>query len=247
VTDPPQNPEAAGAQPAASLVRRRGERWVDLAARIGDAYGLVLLLVLTTFMLSALVPESGGWVMLPIAASGITSVVALTTSEAPRRRIRRAVALAAVWTLLAGVAAIADSGELFGLAFAGSTLLLAGAMATVLARVVTARVVSGRTLLGAVSVYASLGLLFTFLYRASARFQGGDFFQNLSGASGTDYVFFSYTTLTTTGYGNLVPAHQGGQILSVLEMLIGQVFLVTLVAGLVSLWRPRLRRDGSAT
>ena len=55
------------------------------------------------------------------------------------------------------------------------------------------------------------------------------------------YLFFSYTTLTTTGYGNLVPAGDVGQILAVFEMLTGQVFLVTLVAGLVSLWRPGAR------
>ena len=64
---------------------------------------------------------------------------------------------------------------------------------------------------------------------------------------GSDFLFFSYTTLTTTGYGDLVPAGQPGQMVSGLEMMLGQIFLVTLVAGLVSLWRPgealRQRRD----
>ena len=54
-------------------------------------------------------------------------------------------------------------------------------------------------------------------------------------------MFFSYTTLTTTGYGNLVPAGTVGQSFAVLEMLVGQIFMVTLVAGLVGLWRPRGR------
>ena len=68
---------------------------------------------------------------------------------------------------------------------------------------------------------------------------------------GSDFLFFSYTTLTTTGYGDLVPAGQPGQMVSGLEMMLGQIFLVTLVAGLVSLWRPgealrrhRQKRDG---
>jgi hypothetical protein len=63
-----------------------------------------------------------------------------------------------------------------------------------------------------------------------------------------DILFFSFTTLTTTGYGNLVPAGQPGRMFAGLEMLMGQIFLVTLVAGLVSLWRPgllpRRSRDG---
>jgi hypothetical protein len=46
------------------------------------------------------------------------------------------------------------------------------------------------------------------------------------------------TTLTTTGYGNLVPAYQPGKMFSVTEMLMGQVFLVTLIARLVSMWEP---------
>ena len=58
VKGPPGSRSPGSAQPAAGLMRRRGERWVDAAARIGDAYGLVLLLVLTTFILTALVPES---------------------------------------------------------------------------------------------------------------------------------------------------------------------------------------------
>ena len=50
-------------------------------------------------------------------------------------------------------------------------------------------------------------------------------------------LFFSFTTLTTTGYGNLVPAANPG-LTCVLEMLIGQLFLVTAVAKVVSTWRP---------
>ena len=68
--------------------------------------------------------------------------------------------------------------------------------------------------------------------------------------AGSDFLFFSYTTLTTTGYGNLVPGGQPGRMIAGLEMMIGQIFLVTLVAGLVSLWRPgegmRRRREARA-
>jgi len=98
--------------------------------------------------------------------------------------------------------------------------------------------VSSRTIGGAISVYASLGILFTWAYGLVDRIEGGGFFGQVAGIQGSDFLFFSYTTLTTTGYGNLVPAGQVGRMLSGLEMMLGQVFLVTLVAGLVSLWRP---------
>jgi hypothetical protein len=56
-------------------------------------------------------------------------------------------------------------------------------------------------------------------------------------------VFFSFTTLTTTGYGNLVPAGQPGQSLAVMEMIIGQLFLITAVGKIVSAWRPGTSSD----
>ena len=51
-------------------------------------------------------------------------------------------------------------------------------------------------------------------------------------------LFFSFTTLTTTGYGNLVPAANPGQTFAVAEMLIGQLFLITTFGKLVNAWRP---------
>jgi voltage-gated potassium channel Kch len=92
--------------------------------------------------------------------------------------------------------------------------------------------------LGALSVYLTLGLLFTFLFVATDRFQGAPFFAGNPPLQRGDFVFFSFTTLTTTGYGNLVPAAQPGKLFAGFEMLMGQIFLVTLIAGLVSLWKP---------
>ena len=117
-------------------------------------------------------------------------------------------------------------------------VLLAVAAGVVLGTVLSETRVGFRTILGAISVYVILGLLFTFLYFAVERLQGGQFF-GVKTQTG-DFLFFSITTLTTTGYGNLVPAAQPGRMLSGLEMLVGQIFLVTLIAGLVSLWRPGL-------
>ena len=106
----------------------------------------------------------------------------------------------------------------------------------VLGAVLGEREVGFKTILGAISVYVILGLLFTFLYAGIDRFQAGTFFEQPTQTG--DFLFFSITTLTTTGYGNLIPAAQPGRMLAGLEMLMGQIFLVTLIAGLVSLWRP---------
>ena len=84
--------------------------------------------------------------------------------------------------------------------------------------------------------------MFSFFYLGFIRLDHSVFFTGDAHLRSRDSLFFSYTTLTTTGYGNLVPAGAVGQSVAVLEMLLGQFFLVTLVAGLVSLLRPGRRR-----
>ena len=63
-----------------------------------------------------------------------------------------------------------------------------------------------RTILGAISVYLIFGLLFTSLYVGDRPAAGRAVLRGRGGTETGDYIFFSFTTLTTTGYGNLVPA-----------------------------------------
>jgi hypothetical protein len=229
--------ERANMDTAAIRARRR-ERWVQRAESVSDAFGLVLVLVLTTYVLASLLSNHGWSAVVLCVATSVTSVVALTSSRAGARLVRGAVWLSGLTILLAAIAAA--SGDRIWLNFASAIqiVLLAIAMAAVLRRVVTTAQVGARTILGAISVYTVLGILFTFLYGMVERIQASPFFEGVPHPAGSDFLFFSYTTLTTTGYGNLVPGGQPGRMLAGLEMMIGQIFLVTLVAGLVSLWRP---------
>lgn len=214
------------------------ERWLQRAERVSDAFGLVLVLTLVTYVLASLLSNRGWSAVVLTIATSVTSVVALVSSHARTRLIRLALWLSALTVLLAAIAAIADEHTWLNLASAIQITLLTVAMGMVLVRVVTTAEVGSRTILGAISVYTVLGLLFTFLFGTIDRIQATPFFEGVPHPAGSDFLFFSYTTLTTTGYGNLVPGGQPGRMLVGLEMMIGQIFLVTLVAGLVSLWRP---------
>ena len=211
-----------------------------MAERIGDAYGLVLLLIMVTFVvMMTLPPEGWGGRVAAVAIAGITAIVAFTSSDVRPARVRLAGMIAAAAIVAAFLAKQIPSDRLLGLAFGVVAILLGIAAVTILRRVIIgASQVDYRTILGAISVFTLLGLLFAFLYVAFSRWSHHDFFTGVAHAPSSDYLFFSYTTLTTTGYGNLVPAGTVGQSFAVLEMLVGQIFLVTLVAGLVSLWRP---------
>ncbi len=217
---------------------RRRQRWRGRAERVRDAFGLVLLLVLVTYVLTSLLSNRGWGAVVITVSTSLTTIVALTSSHSPPRLVRTAIWLLALTVLLAIFEAISGAHAYLDVASLIQITLLAVAMAAVVGRVISTPRVGSRTILGALSVYTALGLLFTYAYGTVDRLQSGPFFEGVAHPSGSDFLFFSYTTLTTTGYGDLVPGGQPGRMITGLEMMLGQIFLVTLVAGLVSLWRP---------
>jgi Ion channel len=99
------------------------------------------------------------------------------------------------------------------------------------------------TILGALCIYLLLGLFFAYLYSALSAI-GGGFFAGQPEASIVDYLYFSYTSLTTVGYGDLTAGGDLGRMLAVSEALMGQLYLVTVVALLVgNIGRDRFRGD----
>ena len=77
------------------------------------------------------------------------------------------------------------------------------------------------------------------------RIQSEPFFESGMHDTFPDALFFSFTTLTTTGFGNLVPARNPGQTFAVMEMLLGQLFLITAVAKVINAWQPTRWRLGA--
>jgi hypothetical protein len=84
-------------------------------------------------------------------------------------------------------------------------------------------------------------LFFAFVFALTADLTASPFFSSISIASPADYLYFSYVTVTTVCYGDFVARATLGRMLAVTEALIGQAYLVTVVALLVSNFRPRTR------
>lgn len=85
----------------------------------------------------------------------------------------------------------------------------------------------------ALCAYLQLGLFFTFLYTAIDLFGGDPFFAQGPSHAASDYLYFSFVTMLTLGYGDLTPAGDVGRALIIVETLVGQIFLVVLIAYLV--------------
>src|SRR5204863_7614888 len=94
---------------------------------------------------------------------------------------------------------------------------------------------------GALTVYLLIGLAFAVVVGTLATSLPGDYFAQGTDGTQSDRVYFSFTTLTTTGFGDFTARTRGGHSLSVLEMLMGQLYLVTVIALIVGNLRRRLQ------
>ena len=101
--------------------------------------------------------------------------------------------------------------------------------------------VDGQALLAAIAAYIQVGMSFTFAYNLIALLSPMPTFGEGNVDSLTGQLFFSFTTLTTTGYGNIVPVSAGVQSIAIAEAIAGQLFLVIAVARVVSGWTGRPR------
>jgi hypothetical protein len=211
------------------------ERALELAS---DRYGLVLLLLLLTYVLASVLPSSAWSQALLTVAAAVTVVATLAASGTQRRHRRLATLLASAAVLISIIGAVVG-GRTGGLPGAITSILLLVCLVAIVNRISKHDHVSSQTVLGAMCCYVLFGLVYTFVYEAIARLQGSPILMPGGDHSLSDYLFFSFSTLTTTGYGNLVPANGIGRALATLEALMGQLFLVTVVARLVALWAPR--------
>ena len=96
------------------------------------------------------------------------------------------------------------------------------------------RVIDTQTVLGALCIYVLLGMFWAFVFTVLGTLGSQPFFVQVSDPTSADYLYFSFVTLTTVGYGDLTAAGSIGRPLAVLDALLGQIYLVTVVALLVS-------------
>jgi hypothetical protein len=208
-----------------------------------DSYGLVLLLIMVTYALSA--TTTAAWTVSLVLFVQIATIWTTLQASQAHRHLRQVTSGLLVISAAAAILNLLIAREPAGNGTMAviSGLLYLGAPVIIVRHLVMRRAVDTQTVLGAIAAYLMVGMSFAFSYRALGALQAGPFFGSQGEGTFAQDLFFSFTTLTTTGYGNLVPVANPGQTFAVLEMLTGQLFLVTAVAKVVSAWRPSRGRD----
>ena len=227
----------------AHAARRRPGRALLAKFVSADSYGLVLVLVVVTYVVS--VSFVAGWAQSVVLAVQLATV--WLTFRTARTPLSARVMVFVVFLAVAAVAFvnlfIAVTSEAIAVAFVVSAVLYVVAPFAVVRDIATRRSVDQEAVLGAIAAYLIVGMCFAFTYRAIGVLQPTPFFGAEGPGDMTQTLFFSFVTLTTTGYGNLVPATNPGQSLAVMEAVLGQLFLVTAVAKIITAWKPRRWRS----
>ena len=202
----------------------------------GARYGLLLIVLIGTYLFSAF----GGKQLaneLQVLLFALVLLIALRTSPLPGH-----------WPLIIGAVTVIGSLLTFATSLTGArvetatedlwkTLLLLMTVIMVVRRVLARPTVTIQSIYGALSAYLIVGLMFASGYAAIDHLGEVPFFANGQQANTQTFQYFSFTTLTTLGYGDFTALENGGRSVAVLEALTGQVFLATLVARLVAAYR----------
>ena len=210
--------------------------------RASHSYRFLLLFILAIFVFLMAAPDET-WTL---SVTGLlltgTLIVAIWTSglgwSLPRTFILIAVGVA--------VAVVAQT--VSGDAGAGAVWLVGVVLAATIIGVIALGVVdqgevNSQSVLGAICIYLLLGMLFSFAYGSAAKLGSGSFFAQGTDGTAAIRLYFSYITMATIGYGDYSPAGDFARTLAVLEGLLGQLYLVTVIALLVS--RVGRRPEGS--
>lgn len=210
-------------------------------SRWDDRYGMLFVLIIGALVLTA---ANTKWLKIgAVLAQGCVVLFAFLVARAPRRAWRLAIVLVPLAVILGIIGRFGDS-QASEIVAAGVNLVLPAAAILVLGRrIVMEPYVSGRTVLGLLSVYLLIGMTFAATYIMIAVVSGEPFFAQTKNAEPVDFTYFSFVTLATVGYGDLTAANPLPRMLSAIEGLSGQLYLVTVVAVAVS--RVRTRRDRS--
>jgi ion channel len=202
---------------------------------------LVLVLLLASIGISIVGPVETWSRVLNATLQGASVIVAVTGSSA------RSAVLVALIAIVAGSIVLTAllSPSLGVITNAMDAVVLVALPLVVVARFRRDLHVSTQSVLGAVCIYLVIGMLFANVDLALSRLSGQPFFAGTIVATDSQYVYFSFITLATVGYGDLTPGNGLARALAVSEALMGQLYLVTVIALVVSnLGRERQGRGG---
>ena len=200
-------------------------------------YGLLLTAVVVSVAVQGMVAPGAVQQIVVTALLGVSLVLAFRIAGASRPVMTLAYMLAIAAIAVAVLRPLTDAvGD--GEARVMNAIVVASVPPAVILGVVrnlrASRAVTVQAVMGVLSLYMLIGMLFAFVFGAIDRLGGDPFFADGTPASVATCLYYSFTTLATVGYGDLTARTDLGHTLSIFEALAGQIYLVTVVSVIVS-------------
>jgi hypothetical protein len=213
-------------------------------SRSQQRYGVLLAVLVITFFFEGVTESDDLQRSIGTILVGATLLLALYAGDVPPRRFRlacvlvTAIVVAVIVTSLVGKESTAAA-----ISAVANGLLIVLAPPAVIAGLYRNLRQSGTVTLtvvaGVLCLYLLVGLFFAFLYVAIQNLGGAPYFANGAAATPSLALYFSFVTMTTVGYGDFTARTSLGHTLAVSEALLGQIYLVTVVAAIVGRLAPR--------
>jgi Ion channel len=202
-------------------------------------YGLVLVLIILPIGFSLAAPPNEAWArILAVVLYAVAISVSLAVAHAKRPMQLMAAGLLLLVFVSAIVDAIVGTSTSAGVTRGVLGILIALAPFALARGVIrhlrAERSVTLDAVYGAVAIYLLIGAFFATIDAAVGQIGSDPFFTQTKDAAFEEYMYFSYVTLATVGYGDFTPATSLARALAVTEALAGQLYLVTVIAVLVS-------------
>ncbi|HET7049517.1 MAG TPA: potassium channel family protein [Solirubrobacteraceae bacterium] len=198
-------------------------------------YGVVFILILITVVFLIVAPEGDASRAIGFAIAGAALLVAIVTSR-ERNVVRRRRVVGATVTIVV-VTVLTAAGAIPRAATQGISVVMTLAVPLTLGggllRLVRERGATPQAVAGGLAIYLLLGLLFASVIGFVAGLGSAHFFAQTAQDTTSQRVYYSFTVLTTTGFGDFTAAHGVGRAIAVIEMLFGQIYLVTVISILI--------------
>jgi hypothetical protein len=260
------DPTGESGDPVSEVIDTVTDVLEDVADEVGDFLGRVrqdltgregylIVLVMTIVVVVAIPIDAAyrGGGIITVTAIGLLVLTTMSRSKVSHGlRVASAIVIAlsfvlAIVVTITNDAAEADQYTWLAATFSATyTLMIAMCFPAILRHAFSHRRVTLNTVAAALAAYLMIGLIFTSMFRF-VEVVAPPFFTQTNTSPFT-YEYFSFITLSTVGYGDFTPANDAGRTLAMLEGVFGQIFLVTIVALVVSnlgVERHQLRRTMS--
>lgn len=205
----------------------------------------LLYAMLLSFLLQPFVPEGRFREALVTVVTSLVLIASIyAISDEKRKYVITSIVLVIPALVISVLYSLSGHSEFLIISYISKIIFLFYVAYVSLRHVLTAKSVSEDTIVGSICIYLLFGLTWAHIYALIEHLNPGSYkglaidYSHSEFATNIlrDFIYHSFTTLTTVGYGDIVPVSMLARTFNILEAIVGQVYMTVLVARIIGLY-----------